>query len=288
MSTDVSGAQLPAETVTEAQKGIPIKILGADSTARFPIIDRVWDVFSQKGIRTAFLSVGASSSSAPDLELAESLGCPINIVALTPEEREKWSEVAVVLKERKRLEPNARFPFSAGAEQKWILPKNIRLLEAMPWWTAGSVDISGCAQPVKAGAFGEVVRKICQDIKTRDGATRLDIVKVDTVESAPGLEAAFLGAMLNAGFRPAIVLVRWSRMPDTDLPTTLAAGHLVTSGYSLFKALGDCFLYYFTDNDMYQSCSWEKPAGENPIMTAILDAVKDSMRRGGATPLAPK
>jgi hypothetical protein len=112
------------------------------------MVDRVWEVFQGKGVKTVFLSIGSSASALPDLELAESLGCPINIVPLKEDHKAKWIEVAEILKARKR-DPTVATSFSEEAELKWILPKNIRIQSALPWWVAGSVDLSGSISPTE-------------------------------------------------------------------------------------------------------------------------------------------
>lgn len=236
----------------------------------FPILDRIWDIYAGKGIRTVFLSIGSSKVALPDLEIAESLGCPLNIVALTEDEKAAWSEVSGILKERKR--ETTASPFSIGADTKWILPKNLRIHDALPWWQNGSIDLSGGS--IRTQKFTDCMASISSAMKIKDNASRIDILKIDTASSAPGLERAILGAMLNDGFRPSMILVRWSAMPDTDLATTLAAAHLQNSGYSLIGKEDNKFLYYFTDEDLYQICSWEGIVPNNPIITEVISATK--------------
>jgi hypothetical protein len=178
------------------------------------------------------------------------------------------------LKDRKRDEATAA-PFSAGAETKWILPKNIRIQEKLPWWARGTVDLSG--GPVATETALSVVDQICKDAKVKGGEVRLDILKLDTVDTAAGLEIPLLSAFLNAGLRPALILVNWSRMPDQDLMITCAAGHLQNSGYRLYAKNGSRFLYYFTDNDMYQICSWENDTVANPMVHEIISSTKEQL-----------
>lgn len=249
-----------------------VSVIGKDSAEPFPMLERAWDIFSGKGIRTVFVSIGNSKSVAADLEIAEGLGCPINQVSLNAAEAAAWAEVSSILKERKREESAA--PFSAGAESKWILPKNVRPQAMVPWWSNGTVDLS--FNTIKTQSVADFVEPICTTMKVKDNIKRIDILKVDTVAAAPGLERGIIGAVLNAGFRPAIVLVNWTDRPDVGLATTVAAGNLQNCGYRLMSKIDNKFLYYFTDNDLYQICSWEETNYQNPLMHELIQAARTS------------
>ena len=281
MSAAAETAPVPAPA-NPGQVGVKLTMLGASSSSPFPMIDRVWEIFSSKGIRTSFLTIGASSSSAPDLDIAEALGCPIHAVPLTEEEGAKWQQVGSILKERKREETNSTFPFSDGAQAKWILPKNLRIQKALPWWAEGTVSVGGQALPTRP--VTEVVKEYCDALKLKDGVARIDILKIDTTESAPGLEKAILGAILSAGFRPTIVLVNWSKRPDVDLATTVAAGSFQNCGYRLMASEGTKFLYYYTDDDMYQICSWENTKCANPLMDELVRATREAVASAATGP----
>jgi hypothetical protein len=248
-------------------------VIGANSADPFPMLERSWDTFSAKGIRTVFVSIGNSKSASADLDIAEGLGCPINHVPLNEAESKAWAEVSSILKERKREETAQ--PFSAGAETKWILPKNVRSQEVLPWWSTGTIDLSGGT--MKTQAVARFAESLCTTMKVKDNVVRIDVLKVDTVAAAPGLERAVLGAVLNAGFRPAVVLVHWSESPNVGLATTVAAGNLQNCGYRLMSKLDNKFLYYFTDDDLYQMCSWEETSCQNPLMNEIISATRDSI-----------
>lgn len=248
----------------------PVKNIGDD----FPMLDRFFDFFAGKGIRTVFMSIGNSATAAADLEIAEGLGCPIHTVPLNPSEKSQWEEISAILKARKREDTASAF--SLGADTKWVLPKNIRIQSEVPWWCNGQIDISG--EAVKTKPAVELLAAICAPMKIKDAVTRLDILKIDTRLSAPGLEKAILAAILDAGIRPSLVLVNWSDRPDVVLSATLAAGHLQNSGYRLIGKEGHKFLYYFTDHDMYQLCSWEDMTKYNPLLHEIVSSAKSSQK----------
>ena len=264
MSTPVSTISTEAK-ITATIENMMIKV-GAKGCDPFPMIDGAWEIFAGKGIRTVFLSIGNSKSALADLEIAESIGCPLNCVPLGDSEVAQWSEVTEILKQRKREESAS--PFSEGVEAKWVLPKNIRVQPQLPWWTAGTIDMSGVQVTTKP--VSDVVDTMCSVMKLKDGMKRLDILKIDTTASAPGLEVPLTAAILSAGFRPSILIVNWTTAPDTDLATTNAAGHLQCCGYSMMNKLDNKFLYYFNDENLYEICSWEQLTSMNPIAQEII------------------
>ena len=146
--------------------------IGAGSSAPFPMFDKVWEIFGTKSIRTVFVSIGNSSSSAADLDLAESIGCPIHIVPLSEQGRMAWEEVTACLQAKKREGANATHSFSEGVERKWILPKNIRIQSSIPYWGAGHIqreETVVVTAPVQA--FTE---SICQAMKLTEEGGRIE------------------------------------------------------------------------------------------------------------------
>ena len=252
------------ETLIDAN----VSRVGVKGVDPFPIIDKLWDVFAGKGIRTVFLSIGTSASPLADLEISESLGCPLHICALNDSEQKMWSEVSSVLSLRAR--PPSASPFTEFVDTKWILPKNLRRIDALPWWTDGTLDLSGTTLPTQK--LATLISSLSATMKLKDGAKRIDILKVDTTQSAPDLEIPILHNILSEGYRPSVVLVKWSTMPDLSIKTTLAAGHLQCCGYSLLSVVDDKFLYYFNDDNLYEICSWEKRGAMNPIAAEIIKA----------------
>ena len=266
--------------------GVLIKDIGFGSLDPFPCVANLSQIYMQKNMNTIFVSLGASKSCLADLEIAEPLGCPIFISPVGAVE--PWAEVTRVLKAHKREAANSVYPFSEQAESKWILSKNIRLQEAIPWWTTGEIDISG--QKIKTQDFLEWTTSICSTMKLR-GEVRIDILKVDLPYD---LERGVIMSMLNAGLRPGFIMVKWSKHPNEDVPTTLTAGHLHNCGYYLFGKIDNKFLYYYTDNDLYMSCKWDDTTSQNPIITTIIEKIKYSKLqaegpnvRSNATPLPP-
>jgi hypothetical protein len=260
----------------EIQNTFPTTKLAETSADPFPILDNIWSLFARKGNKTVFVTVGASKTSIPDLELAETLGCPLHVVPVGSEQEAKWAEVGATLKARARPAEEMWPTFSAGAEEKWILPKNFRLQSAMPWWSTGTLDLSGEEKPIKTRAFFPFAADICQPMGFQANVgPRIDILKVDVPDE---LERGILMSMLEHNLRPAVLMVKWTHMPDTHIPTSITAGHLQNSGYMLLSTIDNKFLYFFVDQDIYMSCSWEDTTVANPFLKHIISVVQKSKK----------
>lgn len=259
--TDCSGSA----TVKEE---LPTKQLGGLFSMPLEYIN----TFARKGVRTVAVSIGSSESCLPELDIVEDLGCPINIVPLSAEERAAWDAVIPMIKSKQVDPENPHASFLKGGCEKWVIPSHIRQQNTVPWWCDGLVLKDCSAVPVKTFVEG-----LCKSMKIQQENTRIDLLKIDCVKSNPGFERALLGAILDAGFRPAIILLHWTESPDHSLSTAFTAGHLQNSGYRLLTtASGNYFVYYFTDNDMYQICSWENTTVMNPMLNEIIDSFRAS------------
>jgi hypothetical protein len=235
---------------------IPLTLIAKDYDP-FPCLESLWSIYSKKGIKTVFISLGASKSCIPDLELAETLGCPLNIAPANEEQTAMWLETKEVLVSRTRSD--AKFEFSQGAEDRWIVPKNFRMKTFPKFWGSGPRD----SEPLNIW-----VQSICFDMGLTE--SRIDVLKIDL---GNGDEREALLAVLDAGFRPGCILVNWSHMPDTNVPTTLTAGHLQNTGYKLIAKYDTKFLYFFTDRDLYMTCSWEDASCPNPMVAEIIKMI---------------
>jgi len=226
------------------------QLLNEKSGDPFPCVNDLYGLYAMKGVRTVFFSVGASPSCLADLEIAETIGCPINILCSTEADSKAWFEV----KERLRSHKEGEEPsFSTGAASKWVLPKNIRVFPEL-----------------EAGKIFGTVENACRAMLISESDKRIDILKVDL---PGGGERAFLYEILDGGFRPATIIVRWSSAPDSSHPTKLVAGHLQNCGYALVGKEGNKYLYYFVDNDMYSTCSWENVGAINPMVDGVVNEI---------------
>jgi hypothetical protein len=253
----------------DTKEGLTLKPLGG---GLFLVPEAYIHTFAMKGIRTVALSIGSSETCLPELDIVEDIGCPMNIVPLSLEEHAAWEEVIKMVKTKKIDTTHSSAAFLKGGDEKWIIPSHIRIQNTVPWWCNGTV-----LQDCSAVSVSSFVNSLCKSMKIQQENARIDILKIDSVKAAPGFERALLGAILDAGFRPAMIFVHWTESPDEGLSTAFAAGHLQNSGYRLLStAPGNYFIYYFTDNDMYQICSWSDTTVANPMATELINTIKGS------------
>ncbi len=96
------------------------------------------------------------------------------------------------------------------------------------------------------------------------------VIHLLKIEVSDGVERQFVYKFLDSGFRPSIILVKWSHDLDEHYATAHCAGHLVNSGYSLVAIENGYALYVFSEQTLYDICSMKTIGMQNPIMTSIV------------------
>ena len=205
---------------------------------KIPFLQDIWGFFSKKGIKTQFYSFFCDKSFKLDLEVCESLGCPIRIYVTNDETVAKWETIKTVLKNRKIADEDKDKLWLQGLVKKWILPKNLLVKKQAIEWNTLKTEVETQSE------------------------NRLDILKIEGSNDA---EHMLLYSMLESGYRPGIVLVRYTEDPDANVPSMLVAGHLQMSGYKLAEVTDKWFLYLYTDVCLYESCSWRNTKTQNPV-----------------------
>jgi len=246
-------------------------LLNKSGSDPFPFFNDAWTMYCKKGMKTVFISIGTSKSAIADLEIAETVGCPIIVVPGSEEGLAGWIEVAECIKMHEALK-NPKSDFSKGADENWILPKNLRLETTnFPFWNHSALFKISDTYSLESVPFYKWVEAQCKTLGLHPEETRIDILKIDMQN---GNERGILYSVLDAGFRPSTLLIHWSTSPDTDMPTRMVAGHLQNCGYILIRKEANKFLYYFIDSDMYSICSWENTSVINPLINELIDQLK--------------
>jgi hypothetical protein len=108
------------------------------------------------------------------------------------------------------------------------------------------------------------------------------LVHLLKLETGRGFERKLLYSFLDSGFRPSLIMVKWSHDADDHIPTAYCAGHLLNSGYSLVQDVNGYSLYFFRDQPLYDICSLKTVALENPMMTELMTSVLENLRKSDA------
>lgn len=227
-----------------------LELIPLSSSDSFPVFRNLWDFFSSKGNKTVFVSVGESASPMVELHLSETLGSKVHLYSEDTDYHQKWNEVKEILKSRKATEQTSEF--GKQALKKWVLPNNICVSSA----------------PFSFSTLKQEVGSICSAAGVDD---RIDILKVDCKTNKL---AEVIYSTLHNGYRPGILLIHWETSPDSMLESTLLAGHLQNVGYGLVAKYNNNYLYYFTDKNVYEMCSWETTNVPNPLVAKCIEVAQ--------------
>lgn len=245
---------------------IPTVLFGKNGSNPLPMLEKLWDFYSSKGNKTVFVNIGTSSSPLAELEFAESLGCPIHTVEPDEENRMLWNKVLEILKTRKTTE-ETECDFTQNVSSKWVLSKNVHVSSALPFFYDGLVQINN--KMVETVTFKQFVKNICSKMSISEEKERIDFVNLQ-INSI--YERYFLYAMIDAGYRPGLILVSYNLKPDSDLSTTQVAAHLHNIGYNLLIKEENKFLYVFNNDNIYEIASYENTTVKNPLVNELLKA----------------
>ena len=231
----------PVEQTTNpyAQHLKSVKLANAEEV---PFLKDLWSFFSSKGVKTNFFSVNPDASLTLDLDICESLGCPVRVLTNSAAIETKWSIIASTLKTRTIAPENASLTWLEGIQKRWILPRNLVVKRTDLQWSTLATEAAALE------------------------GNRVDMLKV---EGSQEEERVLLYSLMDGGFRPGVVLVRYTYDPDENVPSMLVAGHLQMIGYRLVECTGPWFLYIFEDTCFYDSCSWRTTTCQNPLSKYI-------------------
>lgn len=183
---------------------------------------------------------------------------------------EELTRVQDILKQRMKY-PGAREDAAIEAIAKtWVLPNKLHLGPTLE--QLFSVKDSS----VQRGLEELIVRLNIVD----------SIIHFLKVELPDGLERQVLYNLLDNGFRPSLVLIKWNHDLDDHTPTAHCAGHLLNSGYSLVSLENGYGLYMFMDHSLYDTCSMKIVALENPFMDSITQTILEAIRSEKKLPQA--
>lgn len=219
--------------------------LQKENTVCYPILKDLYQFFSPRAKSITAVSFGMGEMGI-ETHLISSTGCKINICDSRPGKEILFNKYFNILKTHSAEENSTEW--EKELSQRWILAKNITFSKEIPFTYSGSIDISGVITDLQKFSY-----------------ERIDLCKIDYDD----FNTSIVHAILNAGYRPGILLIHWNKHPDNFTDTMLTAGHLQSSGYRLVGNEGNWFLYLFTDNCIYETCSWARTDVDNPMIEEI-------------------
>ena len=246
---------------------IPTTTVGKKSSNTLPILDRLWDFYSNKGIKTVFVSVGSSSSPIAELEIAESLGCPLHVVETSSELHGQWLKVKTILQERKATEETTS-TFTTDVQNKWVLAKNLRISDKLPFSCAGLLEVTN--GPASTIAFDTYVESICSTLGLTPENYRIDLLNI---QLQADLFSPFTYSLIQSSYRPGLIIANYPIKQDSFLEYSVLAGHLQNIGYMLIAKDENKFLYMYNDKNLYETCSFENTTVDNPITYEIIKSM---------------
>ena len=93
------------------------------------------------------------------------------------------------------------------------------------------------------------------------------------IEVGYGMERMLVYSILDSGFRPGLLCVKWSNVPDEHTSTAHCVGHLLNCGYALLKVENGYSLYHYNDDVLYDMCTVGQPSTENPFVKTICQSL---------------
>jgi hypothetical protein len=115
----------------------------------------------------------------------------------------------------------------------------------------------------------------CIQLNIKGSDNTIQCLKIDVQD---GLERQFIYRFLDDGFRPSLVIVRWSNDVDDHYSTAICAGHLLNCGYGHVRMENNYSLYLFEDQSLYDICSMKTLGSQNPIMLTLLNGTNTTAK----------
>ncbi len=193
---------------------------------------------------------------------SEMVVCPFQ--TSLPELTSQITTVQDILKQRSKYPGVKDDPEALMVSKTWVLPNKIHC--------GPSLLTSGYP------SFGTVFESVFTDLKMES------VIHILKVELPNGTERQILYSLLDSGFRPSLLLIKWSFDLDEHIPTAHCAGHLFNSGYALMSYQNGYALYMYTDESLYDICSMKTVGIQNPILTELMNNFNETVQHTQTTP----
>ena len=167
-----------------------------------------------------------------------------------------------ILKQRMKYPGVKDDPELEKIAKTWILPNKVNM-------GPKATDIIGSSESSVKDSFEDIFKTLNNE------SSMIHILKLELTD---GKERQFIYKFLDNGFRPSLILVKWSYDLDDHNSTAHCGGHLLNSGYRLVTIENGYALYMFSDQVMYDITSMKSLGIKNPMMESILSSVSEYMK----------
>jgi hypothetical protein len=229
-----------------------------------PIPKEPLQFFKYSNKSRIFVSItGDTSVWKNDLQICERLFgdmiiCPFNS---NPEVHKRELEhVQEILKQRTKFPGVKENPELLEIAKTWILPTKLTL----------GPDAKTFLYPGEDNTF-TMLNPIFEKLDVEP------VIHFLKIEVSEGSERQLLYSILDSGFRPSLLLVKWYHDLDEHVSTAHCAGHLIATGYTLVSLENGYALYYFKDSGLFDICSMKTISVTNPILDSIIDSFNSKM-----------
>ena len=170
-----------------------------------------------------------------------------------------YNKVKTILKERLKYPNIKENPEDLEVAKTWVLPTKLHM----------GPNISTFYAPVE-NPVQKALTPIFAQIQIEP---KIHYLKIEVTN---GFERNLVYTLLDSGFRPGLFLIKWSKDIDEDIATAYCAGHLQSVGYNLISLENGYALYFYSDQPLYDICSFKTIGLKNPILQSIIDSVTES------------
>jgi hypothetical protein len=224
-----------------------------------PFIKNPLSFFASTKNFRAILSITDSTDLTTDIQITEKMFGTLFISSPDQDIESKVTIIRDVLKQRLRYPGINEKPDLLKLAKIWILPNKIQ--------------IASKPQDFLTSFKDSLVSK-----QVEYGFESLSCVKF---ELSGGQERMIIYKMLDDGFRPSLIIVKWSEDLDSNYSTAYCAGHLVNSGYVMVDNKNGYALYFYTDASIYDTVSMKDVCYGNPIVKNFQDETQELLKSLG-------
>jgi len=228
--------------IHDRRKKMLVKLQEGPSSC--PSLAQLYDFFAPRSSKLTIWSFGLGYGGI-ETNFIESTGSTVHVFDARPEAVEKNSLIQRVLASHETLEDDPEWVTPLA--DVWIPPNKLIFSTKVPWSHEGTLVVNDVQTPLTKIKVDEV--------------PRVDICKIEYT----GLTYMIVYNLLEAGYRPGLLYIRWDQHPDMGVNAMLCAGHLQNCGYTLMAELDGYFLYRFIDQCVYEKCSWARDDCVNPL-----------------------